>query len=64
MLFQVQFQGPETDAFFADMSQFTGSTPLRLPVFWELRLVLVVALIWTQKKLAFLRKNGTLHNIF
>ena len=26
MLFQVQFQGPETDAFFADMSQFTGST--------------------------------------
>ena len=26
VLFQVQFQGPETDAFFADMSQFTGST--------------------------------------
>ena len=25
VLFQVQFQGPETDAFFADMSPFTGS---------------------------------------
>ena len=25
MLFQAQFRGPETDAFFADMSQFTGS---------------------------------------
>ena len=33
MLFQAQFRGPETDAFFADMSQFTGSTSLQL--FWN-----------------------------
>ena len=26
VLFQAQFRGPETDPFFADMSQFTGST--------------------------------------